>query len=219
MKIITVGGRKSPLSQAQIDEVFLEIKKHYDDIIFEKTVVESTGDLDLKTSLKTIGKTDFFTKEIDDLLFARKCRIAIHSAKDLPEIINPALHIIAITKGLDPSDSLVLQEGMSITTLRNGAVIAASSTKREEAVKLLRPDLTFQDVRGQIQARLDLLNSGKVDGVVIAEAALIRLKLTHLNRIPLRSITTPLQGQLAILAHVDDSEMKELFACLDTKGS
>jgi hydroxymethylbilane synthase len=214
---ITVGGRKSPLSQAQIDEVYDEIKEFHANIIFDKILTETTGDLDQNTSLKTLGKTDFFTKEIDELLMLRKCRIAVHSAKDLPENIHPELSIIAITRGVDSSDSLVINQGLSFKNLKEHAVIAASSTRREEAVKQLRPDATFKDVRGQIQARLNLLFTGQVDGVVIAEAALIRLKLTALNRIRLDAPTTPLQGQLAILARRDDTEMEELFSCLDTR--
>lgn len=217
MKSIVVAGRKSPLSQVQIAEVLLELQIYHPEITFNTLLLETTGDLDLKTSLRDLDKTDFFTKEIDELLLNRKCQIAIHSAKDLPENISKGLSIVAITKGVDSSDSLVLKPGITIDSLKKGAVIAASSLKREEAVKKLRPDLTFQDVRGQIQARLDLLENEKIDGVVIAEAALIRLNKTHLNRIRLEGETTPLQGQLAILACEDDKEMKDLFSCMDVR--
>ncbi len=217
MPSITIAARKSPLSLAQIDEVLLEIRKYNPDITFEKILLDTTGDIDLKTSLRTLDKTDFFTKEVDNLLLNKQCRIAVHSAKDLPDPIKDGLQIVAITKGVDPSDSLVLQEGMTLDTLRQGAIIATSSIQREETVKKLRSDLTFQDIRGTIGMRLEKLQLGLVDGVVIAEAALIRLKLTHLNRIRLEGKTTPLQGKLAILAHIEDAEMHTLFAPLDTR--
>ncbi len=217
MKKIMVAGRKSPLSQAQVEEVIVEISKHVPNIHFEKIFLETRGDRDLKTSLRSLGKTDFFTKEIDEFLIKRNCRIAVHSAKDLPEPIDSNLKIIALTKGVDSSDSLVLRAGMSLESLKKGAVIGVSSEKREAALKKLNKEMVFKDIRGTIQSRLNQLESLLFDGVVIAEAALIRLKLTHLNRIRLEGETTEFQGRLAIIAMKDDEEMKNLFSCIDAK--
>lgn len=208
---IAVAARDSPLSKAQTEEILSLLPKN---IQFEPSFLKSSGDIDQKTSLRTLEKTDFFTKEIDDLVLNSTCRIAIHSAKDLPEKIPQGLSIIAITRGIDPSDSLVIKE---FATLKPNSIIATSSKKREEAVKNLQNDLIFQDLRGTIDKRLELLNEGKTDGVVIAEAALIRLKLTHLNRIRLPGKTTPMQGQLAIIAKETDLEMKALFEPLDSR--
>lgn len=213
--MIAVAARSSPLSQAQISEV-LKLLPSW--ISFEPHFVQSTGDLDLKTSLRTLDKTDFFTKEVDQLVLNSSCRISIHSAKDLPENIPQGLKVIAITRGIDPSDSLVMREYDTFENLKAGSVIATSSNRREEAVKRLRSDLTFRDLRGTIQARLALLEKGEADGVVVAEAALIRLKLTHLNRIHLPGSTTPMQGQLAICAREEDEEMEILFAPLDFRN-
>lgn len=217
MQQIHVAGRISRLSQAQIEEVIQEISLHVQNLTFKKTLLKTSGDLDLKTSLRTLGKTDFFTKEIDELLKKGGCRIAIHSAKDLPEIIDPELLIVAITKGVDPSDSLVLRENVTLESLKDGAVIGASSEKREQAVQKLIKKVVFKDIRGTIESRLAQLESGIFDGVVIAEAALIRLKLLNLNRIRLEGETTKYQGRLAILARKDDEEMKALFSCIDTR--
>lgn len=214
--IIIVGGRSSPLSQAQIQEVWTELCQHHPHIVFQKVLINTVGDKDKKTSLRTLGKTDFFTKEVDELLLEKKCRIAIHSAKDLPEPIPKGIMLVALTKGLDSADSLVLRHGETLQSLKNGACIATSSERREEAVKSMRKDLIFNDLRGTIHERLSHLDSGKADGVVIAEAALIRLKLTHLNRIKLPGTTVPYQGQLAIMALDDDKEMQTIFACIDT---
>lgn len=84
-------------------------------------------------------------------------------------------------------------------------------------LKQWRPDLQCIDIRGSIEERLRLLDEGALDGVVIAEAALIRLKLTHRKRIKLLGPTAPLQGKLAIVARADDLEMEELFAPIDTR--
>ena len=215
LRTIVVGARSSPLSLAQVKEVQREINIHAPKIIFECRLLKTHGDKDQKTSLRTLDKTDFFTKELDEMVLNGNCRIAIHSAKDLPAHLPAGLKIVAITKGLTSDDVLVLRKGMHIDTLPTGSIIATSSIRREEAVKELRQDLAFMDIRGPIQERLLKLNRGVADGIVVAEAALIRLGLTRLNRFKLPGPTTPLQGQLAILSRADDQEMIELFKPLD----
>lgn len=215
--ILIAAARASPLSKVQFFEVQEEINRHYPALTFEPLFMETTGDMDLKTSLRDLGKSDFFTKEIDAALLERRCSIAIHSAKDLPDPLDPRLTIAAITEGIDNRDSLVLREGVTLDTLPSGALIATSSERREECVRDLRADLTFTDLRGTIGQRLHLLESGKVDGVVVAEAALIRLKLTHLNRIYLPGTTTPLQGKLAIVVRKDAHALLDLFSCIDSR--
>ncbi|MCC5832021.1 MAG: hydroxymethylbilane synthase [Chlamydiales bacterium] len=201
---IKVGARDSNLSRRQVEEVQAE----YAHLLFEPVYVKTVGDRDRTTSLRILDKTDFFTREIDEMLLRGECRIAIHSAKDLPEPLPKGLELIKLTKGVDPSDSLVMRKG---ERLSKAFVIATSSVRREEMVRTLTEDLFFVDIRGTIEERLAKLESGEVDGVVIAEAALIRLGLTDLNRIRLPGETAPLQGQLAILARKGDREMHSLF--------
>lgn len=214
---ITVGARSSPLSKAQADEVLQELKAFHPQVVFHPIWVETTGDKDLKTSLRTLDKTDFFTKEIDAMQLAGRCRISIHSAKDLPEPLPKGLAMVALTKGVDPSDSLVLRDGEKLESLPQGAKMGTSSARREKNIYALRGDFICVDVRGNIQARLAILDRGEIDGLVMAEAALIRLGLTQRNRVPLPGDRAPLQGQLAVLARSNDEEMKALFSCIDVR--
>lgn len=216
MMLIKTASRGSPLATVQIDEVLQELNRFYPAIQFSCTLIETTGDRDQKTSLRSLGKTDFFTKEIDDLLLAGSCRIGIHSAKDLPDPMTPGLSIAALTKGIDPSDSIVLHPGKNLENLPPTPLIATSSARREEAVRELIPHARFTDIRGTIGQRLKALDEG-IDGVVIAEAALIRLGLTCLNRLKLPGETVPFQGQLAVVVRSDDQEMITLFSCIDSR--
>ena len=214
---LTVGARCSPLSKVQVNEVLSELRAHSPQVKFHPLWLETKGDKDQLTSLRGLEKTDFFTSEIDQLLAGGIVEVAIHSAKDLPEPLHPKLCIAAITQGVDRSDSLVLPEGETIDSLPEGAVIATSSERREETVRQLRANFRFSDVRGTIGKRLALLENGRVDGVVIAEAALIRLGLTGLNRVTLPGDTTPLQGQLAVMVRSDRKDLIELFAPIDVR--
>ncbi len=214
MRCISVAARESPLSYIQAQEVLSELQKFHPDIQFNLALIKTMGDKDLSTSLRVMDKTDFFTRELDNMLLQGKCRAAIHSAKDLPAPLPEGLTLAALTQGVDPSDSLVLQQGETPDSLPPGAIIATSSIRREEAARRLRQDFTFVDIRGTVEERLKKIDDGAVHGVVIAEAAIIRLGLTRLTRFKLPGEIAPLQGKLAVLVREDDIEIKELFSCL-----
>ncbi len=203
--MLKIGARSTPLSRAQFEEVSREILARDPSLVLEPVWASSPGDRDKSTSLRGLEKTDFFTRDLDEMLLRGDIDLAIHSAKDLPDPLPKGLVLIALTQGLDPRDSLVLREGLSLETMPKNAVIATSSARREVAARALCPTFRFVDLRGSIAERLAKLFSGEVDGVIVAEAALIRLKKTHLNRVFLPGDTTPLQGKLAIVGRSGDS--------------
>jgi hydroxymethylbilane synthase len=205
---VKVASRESALSKAQVKEVHEELKQFHPEVEFDCIYISTIGDRDLKTSLRTMNKTDFFTRDVDELLLNGECRIAIHSAKDLPDPMPVGLEVIALTKGVDPSDVLVLR-------IDDPLRIGSSSERRDAAVKKLFPHAICLDIRGTIQRRLELLDAGEYDAVVMAEAALIRLKLTNRKRMVLPCEPAPFQGRLAIVARDDDYEMKQLFSCIN----
>lgn len=211
MRPIKVAARDSLLSQKQVEEVLLEIKKTFPQTVFEMLWMKTTGDLALEISLLGLEKTNFFTKELDECLLSAQCDIAIHSAKDLPDPLPEGLQIYALTKGVDPSDTLVLREHDMLHTLPQGAKIGTSSFRRMRALLDLRSDFIPVDIRGTIHRRLELLSDGYVDGIVMAEAALIRLGLTHLNRILLHGESAPLQGRLAVVGKTGHTALHKMF--------
>jgi hydroxymethylbilane synthase len=212
--LIKVAARISPLSQAQVKEVEEELNKHIA-CVFESTYVESLGDLDLNTPLTDLGKTDFFTQKIDELVISKTCDIAIHSAKDLPEIIPDDLEIIAITKGVDSRDSFVSYK-YNLENFIPGGIVGVCSQRRIEALKSICPKALVKNIRGTVNDRLDALKKGAYDALILAEAGLIRLK-SDAPRTILEIETAPFQGQLAIVARKDQKNMKELFQILDTR--
>ena len=216
-KIIKVGARASPLSQKQVQEVFTEFSFFHPGYTFETTWIETTGDKDLKTSLRTLEKTDFFTKEVETLQLMGGFRISIHSAKDLPEKLQKGLQIVAITKGVSSADVLVFREGENFKTLPFCPKIGSSSPRRDERLQSILPSCEIVDIRGTIQKRLELLSQKQVDALVMAEAALLRLQLHQFPRVALEGKTAPLQGKLAVVALDSDEEMAQLFSSVDTR--
>lgn len=205
---ITIGGRGSPLSQAQVWEVERELKQHHPHIRFFPIWVKTRGDKDQKTALREMEKTDFFTQEIDEMQRKGVFRLAIHSAKDLPDPLPEGLQLIAITKGLSSRDVLVLREGESLSP---GSRIGTSSDRRMAAIQALGSDLTIIEIRGAIDVRLAALDKGEIDGLVVAQCALERLKEDHRNHILLDGDVAPMQGRLAVVALSSDEEMNQIF--------
>jgi len=198
---VRCGARASPLSRAQVREVQADLP-----FLLDPVWVETIGDRDQATSLRSQDKTDFFTRELDALLLDGVIRLAVHSAKDLPNPLPKGLRVAALTQGKDPRDSLVF-----LRPLRAAPRVATSSLRREESVRLLYPAATFLDVRGSIHDRLKWLETHRADGVVIAEAALIRLELTALSRVFLPGETAEGQGKLALVVREEDHELLNLL--------
>ncbi|MBM3197912.1 MAG: hydroxymethylbilane synthase [Chlamydiae bacterium] len=210
---IPVAARASMLSRAQVEEVLMRLKIFYPESTFMPLWLSTSGDLDLQSSLLTKEKTDFFTKEVDEAVLQGKCRVGIHSAKDLPEIPPRGLCVIAYTKCLDPHDVLVFRQGDSLTSFSESFRIGTSSQRRKEFLAQHYPRAELLDIRGTIERRLFLLDTGAFDAVVMARAALLRLHIQR-DQVLLPCPTAPMQGRLAITAREEDEEMRELFACI-----
>lgn len=214
VKEIVVGARSSALSQIQVQEIHLLLQNYHPDVVFVKKWFQTQGDLDLQTSLTSLEKTDFFTKEIDDAVLQGLCQVGIHSAKDLADPLPNGLTVVAYTQSIDPSDVLVLREGMTLQQLPFQAKIGTSSVRRERNIRALRQDLICMDIRGTIEKRLALLDEGICDGLVIAKAALIRLGICR-NTLPIEGEISPMQGRLAVVAKTSDMDMQKIFLCLN----
>ncbi len=214
MMKISVAARKSTLSQIQVKEVLEEIRCFHPQIQFESLLMATVGDLDVKTSLRDLEKTNFFTQEIDQALINGKARVGIHSAKDLPEPLPIGLTVAAFTKGKSCRDALVLREKSDFNHLPKRPIIGTSTRRRETAILKICPEAQLKDLRGDIQNRLEQLFSGNFDGIVIAEAAILRLNLRDLNYVILSGETAPMQGKLAVVVRDDDQEMIDIFQAI-----
>jgi len=213
-----IGTRTSPLALKQVGEVLSALKNLYPGIGAEIVGIDAYGDKDRTTPISETEGGDFFTREIDKALLRGEIDFAVHSAKDLPDILEKGLSIAAITKSIDPFDVLVSKSGLKLGELPCGARIGTSSLRRKEALKRFRPDFQMIDIRGNIEERLGLLDG--LDGIVIAAAGLIRLGLEDriTQRIPFDILRPhPLQGALAIVTRSYDLDLIKFLSKLDSR--
>ncbi|MDD5670631.1 MAG: hydroxymethylbilane synthase [Candidatus Omnitrophica bacterium] len=217
---IRVGTRKSPLAMVQVQEILGALKKIAPGIKTRIMALDTCGDKDKKTPISEMEGTDFFTRELDDALRNRRIDCAVHSAKDLPDVIPDGIVIAAVTAPVDPYDVLVSKGNLKLAELPNKARVGTSSERRKNQLRAYRPDLEIVDIRGTINERLVKLETEGLDAIVIAAAGLVRLGLGPRisERIGMKILKPhPLQGALAVTVRKDDRELKRLFSKLNGK--
>jgi len=222
-KVFTVATRGGELAIAQTQIVIGSLKKIYPDIQFKITKITTRGDRDRRTALWNLKDSGFFTSQLENALLAGKADLAVHSFKDLPTRQQDGLTIAAICDRRFVEDCLVATEAVdSIGQIRPLAKIGTSSLRRVAQIKHLRADLKITAVRGNVQTRLKLLDTGKVDGVILARAGIERLGLG--KRIclcfdPVQFIPAPAQGALAVQTRSDDAATNKLVAAIDDEDA
>ena len=219
-KTYKTGTRRSPLALKQAGEVLGSLRKYYPALKAEIVGMNTYGDKDKDTPISEIEGSDFFTREIDEAVLRGQSDFAVHSAKDLPDVLAQGLMVAAITESIDPFDVLVAKDNLKLAEFKPGAKIGTSSLRRKQQLKNYRQDLQIVDIRGNIFERLKLLEETDLDGIVIAAAGLLRLGLGHriAQRIPFAVLRPhPLQGALALVTRSSDKHLIELLSVLDVK--
>ena len=170
---IRIGTRGSQLALWQAEETSKRLRAAgYEP---ELVIVKTTGDKRTDVSLASIGGKGLFIKELEEALEQGRVDIAVHSLKDVPSIIPDHFVLAGFLDRADPRDAWVHPEGKAIADLPAGSVIGTSSPRRKAQLLELFPHLKVQDIRGNVDTRIDKARRGEYAGVVLASAGLTRL--------------------------------------------
>jgi len=215
---IIIGSRSSKLALLQAQEVADKLKLANLQISCEMVTVKTTGDRDQKTSLKVLGGKGVFVKELEEVLLKGKIDIAVHSLKDMLTDIPAGLKLAAVTQRIDPRDALVSAKGLVLSRLPPGSRIGTDSQRRTVQLMNCRRDIAVADMRGNIDTRLRKCFCGEVDGVLMAAAALIRMKLDYQisEYLPIGTFVPAVgQGALGIEVRDGDRPIREIVTSLN----
>ena len=219
MEVLRVATRGGALAIAQTEHVVATLKKIHPGIEIEIKQVTTTGDRDRRTALWNLKDTGFFTSQIEDVLTAGEADFAVHSFKDLPTIVREGLTVAAVFDRNFVEDCLVCISPIdSLEQLPKGARIGTSSLRRAAQLRHLRHDLQPTPIRGNVQTRLQKLNTDDFDAVLLARAGLERLGLSDRISLvfdPTEFIPAPAQGALAIQTKADAAETNKLIVAID----
>ncbi|MCL4498105.1 MAG: hydroxymethylbilane synthase [Deltaproteobacteria bacterium] len=236
---LKIGTRASLLALYQANLVKDKIKQLFDDqnkkIDIEIKTIKTSGDKILTASLSNFGGKGLFVKEIEEALLNEDIDIAVHSLKDVPQVIPEELTLGAVLKRDDPRDCVILKDkpesdkGLDsvnfVSLLKNNAVVGTSSLRRRALFARLRDDIIFEPLRGNIDTRLGKLRDGFFDAIILSSSGLIRLNLSSNIDVYLDPLTfIPQCGQGAIVieykgARADIGEIIKPLNDEDTKFS
>ena len=212
LRIATRGSRLALRQTQCVIELLSDIEPEAE---IETEIVSTAGDRDQKSSKEKLGGQGIFVTDVQAAVLSGDAEMAVHSAKDLPSKTNPGLILAAIPERAVPRDALV---GCHWNELPEGALIATGSIRRRSHLSHLRPDLKFQELRGNIETRLSHVEN--VDAVVVAKAALDRLNLVPENLDILEtSILLPQvgQGALAVECREEDFETVQMLKMIENQ--
>lgn len=211
---IKIGTRGSNLALTQTNMVANSIKEKFPQVEVEIIIIKTTGDIKRDVPIGQIGGKEIFVKEIEFALLNKDIDLAVHSMKDMPGELPKGLRLSATPKREDCRDVLVLKENGTLDTLKQGAKIATGSKRRGFQLKALRPDLEILPIRGNVETRIEKIESENLDGVVLAAAGIHRLNLKPENMLYLDIedfLPSPTQGILALEIREDDEVLHNML--------
>ena len=216
---LRLATRGSAQARTQAQAVADALMAANPDRAVELVFVETLGDRTqhAEVPLHTIGGQGVFVKEVQQAVLRGDADAAAHSAKDLPSTTATGLHLAAFCERRDARDALV---GATLDELAPGAHVATGSVRRRAQLAVVRPDLTFLELRGNIHTRLGKVPEG--GAIVMAAAALDILGLTDQVAEflpPAAFVPSPGQGCVAIECRAGDAEAIELLGTIDHRAS
>ena len=175
---LRIASRRSQLAMVQTNWVKQELEKAHPSLNISVEAMATQGDKILDVALAKIGDKGLFTKELEAQMLVGRADIAVHSLKDLPTNLPNGLILGCITEREDPADALVVNknnEQYKLESLPEGSVVGTSSLRRLAQLRHHYPHLVFKDVRGNVITRLEKLDEGQYDCLILAAAGLTRL--------------------------------------------
>jgi len=222
MSPLVIGTRGSALALWQSEYVRAALLAEHPDLEISLQITRTKGDKILDSALSKIGDKGLFTKEIEKALLDGKVDLAVHSLKDLPTELQHDLTVAAVTTREDPADVLISKNGHTLDKLACGAKVLTGSLRRQAQLLYRRRDLVVQDVRGNVQTRLQKFDESDAQAIIFAKAGLVRLNLAEriTERLePVEFLPACGQGALAIEIRKGDGRIADLLRPLDDLNS
>ena len=217
-KRIIIGTRGSQLALIQTEIIKKQLLLVQPNVEVEIKIITTTGDKNMSpVPLDNVGK-DWFTKEIDKALLNGVIDMAVHSLKDLPEVLPDGLIIAAIPKREDAREAFISKNNVPFDKLEKGAIIGTDSTRRRVQILYKRPDLMVRSIRGNVNTRLKKLTQSEYDGIFLAVAGLKRLGLEEkITQYFSESdmLPSPGQGALAVVVRKEEHALIDLLQKLN----
>ncbi|MDH5619634.1 MAG: hydroxymethylbilane synthase [Gammaproteobacteria bacterium] len=215
---IRIATRKSALALWQAEHVaaLLAALPEIEDV--ELVPLSTRGDEILDRSLQKIGGKGLFIKELEVAMQAGEADIAVHSMKDVPAEMPAGFCLAAMLERANHADALVSPHGAQLSDLAQGALVGSSSLRRQAQLKMMRPDLRIEPLRGNVNTRLAKLDNGDYDAIILAAAGLERLRFDdRISQVfaPEAMLPAAAQGVVGIECLENATKLRKVLAQLN----
>ncbi len=220
--IIRIATRKSALALWQANHVAAALQQLPQVSATELLPMSTRGDEILDRSLQKIGGKGLFIKELEIAMHNGDADIAVHSMKDVPADMPDGFCLAAIMARANHRDALIAGAGVHLRDLPQNARVGSSSLRRQAQLKMLRPDLRIEPLRGNVNTRLAKLANGDYDAIILAAAGLERLELEqHISQqfSPAEMLPAAAQGVLGIECLESNTELRAILSQLNDPDS
>ncbi len=171
---VKVGTRGSKLALAQTELVIKALRERFPQVDFQMVTMSTRGDRDTSRALLEFGGKAVFVEEFEEAILKGDIDIAVHSAKDMPMEIMEGLTISGTLPRACPQDVLIYKSGRSFD--RNDSfVVGTSSLRRQYQIRDMYPNAECKNLRGNVGTRIQKLEDGEYDAIILAAAGLERL--------------------------------------------
>ena len=171
---VKVGTRGSKLALAQTELVIKALRERFPQVDFQMVTMSTRGDRDSSRALLEFGGKAVFVEEFEEAILKGDIDIAVHSAKDMPMEIMEGLTISGTLPRACPQDVLIYKSGRSFD--RNDSfVVGTSSLRRQYQIRDMYPNAECKNLRGNVGTRIQKLEDGEYDAIILAAAGLERL--------------------------------------------
>ncbi len=221
-KKITIGSRGSKLAliyaQKAKDKIIQNTSIKDEDIIIKE--ITTKGDQVQDIRLSEVGGKGLFSTNIEKELQDKKIDIAVHALKDMPAIETVGLRTDAFLKRNDPREILITQNRKKLNELKINSLIGTSSYRREFQIKRIRSDLNCKLIRGNVETRIEKLNDGLYDAIILSYAGIKSLeiedKITEIFSIE-EIIPSAGQGIIALQCRNNDTKIISVLDAINDK--
>ncbi len=210
---IKIGTRGSKLALWQANTVKDAISAAFPKLTVEIVIIKTKGDIILDVSLSKIGDKGLFTKEIETALINGEVDLAVHSLKDLPTELPEDLCLGGMLPRGEVRDVFISKDGRKLSEMTADDRIATSSLRRKAQLLAYNPNLNIVDIRGNVDTRLNKMNEGHCDALLMAGAGIIRLGYdSYITELLDPEVVLPAvsQGAVAIEIREEDERIQRI---------
>lgn len=214
MTELRIATRGSALALAQARWVGERLAKSHPGLEVSLVEVTTTGDRDRVTSVATLTEVGAFVRAVQEAILDGEADVAVHSCKDVP--VEGPEDLVAVYPKREVAWDVLC--GHDLESLPDGGRVGTGSPRRAAQMRILRPDVEIVDIRGNVETRLEKMQSDDYDAVILAEAGLRRLGRSPAvrHRFTLgEMVPAPAQAALAVERRRDDPRSDLLMTIED----